>query len=130
MGGTVRKMEVRTDTQPCNTSLLRVVEYNKVDKLVTDGRKNSMANHAFVDNNDKDDICDVPLMMFLLKYVGKFQILDYELPGQSDTTIDADLTRINYYTQFIVENQTRSLDTTAMNDIWYTVTEVSYFRHN
>lgn len=66
-------------------------------------------------------------MIFLFKYVG-FKILDDTLPAQSDTSTAADLTRINYYTQFISEKKTRSLNSTELDVIWKIVAEVCYSR--
>ncbi|XP_063410223.1 uncharacterized protein LOC134693371 [Mytilus trossulus] len=61
-------------------------------------------------------------MMFLLKHDKGFRILDKELPDPIDTSIDADLTRIYFYTQFIVDNTTtKSFDTSAFLEIWDTI---------
>ncbi|VDI45623.1 Hypothetical predicted protein, partial [Mytilus galloprovincialis] len=74
---------------------------------------------------DEDDVinCPLPVMLFLLKHYWEFQILD-ELPDPSETSTDADLTRINHYTQFISDYETSgSLTTTNFNNIWDTVAE-------
>lgn len=70
--------------------------------------------------------CDLPLMLFLLKHDKGFRILDKELPDPKDTSIDADLTRMYFYTHFIVDyTTTRSLDTSAFIEIWDTIVKVN-----
>lgn len=76
---------------------------------------------------DKENVdnCPLPVMLFLLKHCSEFRILDHELPGPSETTMDADFTRINYYTQLITDEKTPgSLKNTDFNDIWNIVAEV------
>ncbi|CAG2245088.1 unnamed protein product [Mytilus edulis] len=73
---------------------------------------------------DNVDNYSLPELLFILKHRWNFQILDDELPHQSETSIDADLTRINYYTRLIVDPKTdKSLTSTAFNDIWDKVSE-------
>lgn len=79
---------------------------------------------AAEEGDDILDNCDVPLMLFLLKQ--EFKISDDKLPSPSSVSKNADITRINYYTQFIVNRKsTRSLEDTDFKDIWDTVVEVN-----
>lgn len=80
-----------------------------------------------INGKDNVDNCSLPIMLLLLKQCQKFRILE-ELPDPSDTTNDADLTRINYYTTLIGDEKTpRSITTSNFNDIWNIVAEVYMF---
>lgn len=64
-------------------------------------------------------------MLLLLKHYRDIRILDDKLPVPSDTSIDADLTRIKYYSQLIVDQKATGLSiSTSFNDIWNCVSEV------
>lgn len=57
-----------------------------------------------------------------------FRILDDELPDSSKTTIEADLTRINYYYRLIGDVKSpKSLTTKDFKDIWKIVAGVYMF---
>ncbi|CAG2227725.1 unnamed protein product [Mytilus edulis] len=86
--------------------------------------EHSILPPAVIKDNTDGDYCAVPLMLLLLKHYRDIRILDDKLPVPSDTSIDADLTRIKYYTQLIVDQKATGLSiSTSFNDIWNCVSE-------
>lgn len=72
------------------------------------------------------DKLDVPLMLFLMKHTRQVKVLQNVKPDQYDVSIHADMTRINYYTNFIVVNRKKGLSSSDdFEEIWETVSGVS-----
>lgn len=72
------------------------------------------------------DDMDVPLMLFVMKQKRQVKVLQNVIPDPSDVSIHADMTRINYYTNFIVDNRYKGLSSSDdFEKIWKTVSGVS-----
>lgn len=71
-----------------------------------------------------DDL-DVPLMLFLMTHARRVEVLQNVIPDPSDVNIHADMTRINYYTNFIIDNRKKGLSSSDdFEKIWKTVSGV------